>query len=293
MSLIVTVEKELQRIAPPNLPLAPGQYDPRYQEQYSNILRLYFNRLNDIVSRLNTGSGAIDGSGVQLPTGAFFQDGYSTLTASMTNVSTTPISVVSTDNFASAGALIIDREILSYTGRTPTTFTGITRGIYGSTNVAHAIGDAVTEAQGVSSPTASAAMPLTQTTESHGVAIDAADKTKIVHSIAGIYNVQFSAQLLTYATAIDNVTIWFRLNGVDIPYSAGTTTVPSKHGSKPGAIIVSWNNVLSLNAGDYIQILFSSDTGETVVATNPPGLSPVHPVSPSLIATSTFVSALY
>jgi hypothetical protein len=59
MSLIVTVEKELQRIAPPNLPLAPGQYDSRYQEQYSNILRLYFNRLNDIVSQLTTNGGVI------------------------------------------------------------------------------------------------------------------------------------------------------------------------------------------------------------------------------------------
>lgn len=31
---------------PPNLPLAPGGYDSRYQEQFNNVLRLYFNRLD-------------------------------------------------------------------------------------------------------------------------------------------------------------------------------------------------------------------------------------------------------
>lgn len=290
--MIVTTDYSIDRVPPPNLPLAPGQYDSRYQEQFNNVLRLYFNRLDALLGKLHA-EGTIDGSGIQLPNGSFYQDGYTTLTASMTNVSTSPIQVVSTTNFANAGALVIGSELITYTGKTSTTFTGITREAFGSTKSAHSIGDAVTEALGVSSPTSSAALPISVTTESHGVAIDATDKTKIVHSVAGIYNVQFSVQLLTYATAIDNVTIWFRQNGVDIPFSAGIVTVPSKHGSSPGATIVSWNNVLSLNAGDYLQIIFASDTGETVVATYPPGAAPVHPVSPSLIVTSTFVSALY
>ncbi len=40
--------------APPNLPLAPGDYDSRYQEQFNNILRLYFNRLDAILRGLVT-----------------------------------------------------------------------------------------------------------------------------------------------------------------------------------------------------------------------------------------------
>jgi hypothetical protein len=54
MTLIVTSEYELQRVTPPNLPLAPGEYDSQYQEQLNNVLRLYFNRLNSIVSQLGT-----------------------------------------------------------------------------------------------------------------------------------------------------------------------------------------------------------------------------------------------
>ena len=29
--------------APPNLPLAPRDYESRYHEQFNNVLRLYFN----------------------------------------------------------------------------------------------------------------------------------------------------------------------------------------------------------------------------------------------------------
>jgi len=32
---------------PPNLPLAPDQYDRRYQDQLNNVLRLFFNQLNN------------------------------------------------------------------------------------------------------------------------------------------------------------------------------------------------------------------------------------------------------
>lgn len=292
MSLIVTSEYELQRIEPPALPLATEQYNKGYQDQLNNVLRLYFNRLQRILGQMNTGSGNVDGSGIQFPNGAFYQDGYTTLTASMTNVSTADIQVASTDGFIPAGGLIIGSELIKYTGKTSTTFTGITRGAYGSTNVAHSIGASVSEAQTLASSTVSQPLTLLQTTVSNGVSIDSTDKTKIVHSIAGIYNIQFSIQMLTFDNTIDNVTIWFRLNGVDIPYSAGIATIPSIHGGKPGTAIISWNLVQPMNAGDYIQLLFASDTGNTVAATYPPGTTPVHPASPSIIVTSTFVSAV-
>ena len=52
MTLIVTSEYSLSQVAPPNLPLAPGQYSSQYQEQFNNVLRLYFNQLNKIVGQL-------------------------------------------------------------------------------------------------------------------------------------------------------------------------------------------------------------------------------------------------
>jgi hypothetical protein len=34
-------------VTPPNLPLAPNEYERRYQDQLNNILRLFFNQLSN------------------------------------------------------------------------------------------------------------------------------------------------------------------------------------------------------------------------------------------------------
>lgn len=288
---MATTTNVIKNPAVPNLPLAPVGYERAYQDQLNNVLRLYFNQLNNLNSIL---TGSTGGAFLQFPNGAFYQDGATLLTVAMSNTSTADIQVTSTEDFVlSAGGLLIGTELITYTGKTATSFTGITRGAYGSTKSAHSIGDNVTEAQTLASPSVASALALFKETSSNGVALDTTDKTKVVFSVAGIYNIQFSIQMLTFDGTIDNVTVWFRLNGVDIPYSAGIATVPAIHGGSPGTAIISWNLVQPVNAGDYIQILFASDTGNTVAATYAAGTSPVHPISPSIILTATFVSALY
>lgn len=279
-------------IAPqqPRLPAAPVEYSQRYGDDLTNILRLYFNQLQNFNQLFTTNTG---GALLKFPNGAFHQDGATALTGSMTNVSTTPIAVTSTALFASAGHLLIGSELVAYTGKTSTTFTGITRGVYSTTNTSHSIGDAVTEALGVASATTSVAVPLDTTDASNGVSIDTVTDSKVVFDVSGYYNIQFSAQLLNFTTSDDNVTFWWKQNGTDVAYSAGIQAVPSKHGSSPGAAIVSWNIVLPINADDYIQLYYASESGNTVLATYPAGTLPTHPVSPSVILTATFVSALY
>ena len=52
--MIVTSEFELNQVAAPNLPLAPMEYNRQYGDQLNNVLRLYFNRLDAILSQLRT-----------------------------------------------------------------------------------------------------------------------------------------------------------------------------------------------------------------------------------------------
>jgi hypothetical protein len=94
MSYIITSEYALNQVAAPNLPLAPVQYDSRYIDQLNNVLRLYFNRLDAILAQLQTGSGAVDGSGIVFPCGGF-QDN-TTQTAASANVAY-PITFNTTD----------------------------------------------------------------------------------------------------------------------------------------------------------------------------------------------------
>ena len=52
MSYIITSEYELNKVAAPNLPLAPLTYDAQYVDQLTNVLRLYFNRLDALTAQL-------------------------------------------------------------------------------------------------------------------------------------------------------------------------------------------------------------------------------------------------
>jgi hypothetical protein len=60
------------------------------------------------------------------------------------NDSATTITVVSTTGFAASGAIGIDGEYITYSGKTGTTFTGCTRGV-GSTAVSHLTGSVVNQ----------------------------------------------------------------------------------------------------------------------------------------------------
>jgi len=62
--------------------------------------------------------------------------------------SDTSVTVDSSANFETAGYLLIGSEIIQYTGKTSTTFTGLTRGLFGTTATTHADDATVTEALG-------------------------------------------------------------------------------------------------------------------------------------------------
>jgi len=58
MSFLVTTSFELNKVAAPNLPLSPLEYDRQYFDQLLNVLRLYFNRIDALNTQL-TASGVI------------------------------------------------------------------------------------------------------------------------------------------------------------------------------------------------------------------------------------------
>lgn len=76
--MIVTSDYALDRVPAPNLPLAPGQYDSRYQEQFNNVLRLYFNRIDALLAQLKISYGD---SGVLLPYASIQRTTNKTFTA--------------------------------------------------------------------------------------------------------------------------------------------------------------------------------------------------------------------
>lgn len=111
------------------------------------------------------------------------------------------------------------------------------------------------------------------------------DGSKITVAGAGKYNLQFSAQLYNTDTQIHDVSIWFRVNGVDLANSTSEVSVPNSHGGKTGRLIAAWNIPFSLNAGDYIQLVWSSPSTSVTIETIAPQTTPTRPLTPGLIVT--------
>jgi hypothetical protein len=52
MNYLVTADDVLTQAVAPNLPLPPNEYERRYFDQLTNILRLYFNQRDKIIGQL-------------------------------------------------------------------------------------------------------------------------------------------------------------------------------------------------------------------------------------------------
>jgi hypothetical protein len=144
-----------------------------------------------------------------------------------------------------------------------------------------------TTSQSIASTTTAYAVGINTTAESNGVSIVSGSRITFAH--AGVYNVQFSVQLVSSNVSIHDVTIWLRLNGSDVPYSAGMISVPNKHGGINGAIIATWNYVLTLSANDYLQLYWAAESVDISIDTLPAGTTPTTPVSPSVILTAVLI----
>jgi hypothetical protein len=71
----------------------------------------------------------------------------------------------------------------------------------------------------------------------------------------GIYNVQFSLQLVNLANTPEYADVWFRLNGTDVPRSASRFDIPArKSAGVPSHIIGTVNTFIEMQANQYVEI---------------------------------------
>jgi hypothetical protein len=125
-------------------------------------------------------------------------------------------------------------------------------------------------------------MTFNNTTLSSGVSVVTfgGKASRITVANSGIYNFQFSAQVLkTMGGSSQTIYIWFRKNGVDIPDSNGSLTLANNG----YFLLPAWNFMESMSTGDYLELAwYSTDSHielHTIVA--PLGL----PTVPSVILT--------
>lgn len=216
--MATTIINRYRPVVQPRLPAAPPEYDAQFIEQYSNILRLYFNQLDNLTGVLLGESG---GRFVRFPYGAFSSDQDQTATAN-----TATLMTLNTTDFAN------DVSISS---------------------------------------------------------------SKITVANAGIYNLQFSAQFQNTDNAIQDISIWLKQNGVDIPGSTGLVSIPARKSASAGEEahqITGWNYYIEMAASDYVEIYWSATLATVSIQHYAVGTSPTRPSTQSVVATLSFVSAL-
>jgi hypothetical protein len=203
----------LQKTPPPALPYAVPAYTPTYIDQLLKVLRLYFNRVSDV---LNAITGVNGGQYIDCPTGLFF--------------STT------------------DQPIVAVNTAQPIDF------------------------------------PIEYL--NNAVRVNSGTDSRVYVDIGGVYNFQFSGQLLSGSASAKQVYIWISRNGTDIGYSTHQYTV-SGSGNH---LNISWNFDIDLDQGEYIEMRWAADDTnmklEATAATAP------HPGMPSAVIAVNFIAPL-
>jgi hypothetical protein len=133
------------------------------------------------------------------------------------------------------------------------------------------------------------AITFNTTDFSNGVTI--ASGSRITVADAGIWNLQFSIQFTNTTNDSQDVDVWFRVNGTNAANSNSRFGfAPRKGVGDPFHTLGAMNYFLSLNANDYVEIMWRTTDVGVSIEQYPAGTTPTRPAVPSAIVTMSFVS---
>lgn len=184
----------------------------------------------------------------------------------------------------------INRRLLPYYGS-----------FYDTTNQTNPVADAVN------------LIKLNTTALSEGVRVGldgSSNPTRIYFDYAGVFDIQFSAQVVKTDANQDTMDIWLRQNGVDVPWSNTAFTLNGNNTKG----VAAWDWMVRVAAGDFVQlawcsadvdVLLQQDQGAGLVWDDGTGnvggvwgekwsyvQSPARPAVPSVIVTVLPVASL-
>ena len=123
--------------------------------------------------------------------------------------------------------------------------------------------------------------------------ITLSNSSRLNVSQAGIYNIQFSVQLVNTTNASIDIDIWFRKNGTNIDKSNSRFGLaPRKSAGDPFHLIGAMNFFVSLDTNDYVELMWRTSDVGAYIEHYAASSTPTRPSIPSVIVTVTFVSNL-
>ena len=145
--------------------------------------------------------------------------------------------------------------------------------------------------QTAANTTTAYAITFDTTDFNNGVTLSNSSRLNVSQS--GIYNIQFSVQLVNTTNASVDIDIWFRKNGTNIDKSNSRFGLaPRKSLGDPFHLIGAINFFVSLDTNDYVELMWRTSDVGAYIEHYAASSTPTRPSIPSVIATVTFVSNL-
>ena len=140
--------------------------------------------------------------------------------------------------------------------------------------------------------TTTAANIMSFSTTDYALGASLVTNTKLTAGYAGLYNIQFSVQLINTTNDVQTVSIWFSKNGTNVANSNSEFGIkPRKSSGVASQAIAALNFFIALQKDDYVELVWRpSDIGVSIehFATQS---SPTRPATPSIIATMSYLSS--
>ena len=138
------------------------------------------------------------------------------------------------------------------------------------------------------------AVTYTQSDFLDGVVLSSGSRLTV--PATGVYNVTFSLQFKNTTAGAEDIDIWMRKNGTDIPDTNSRFSIVARKGaSSPSHLIVTTSVMVDLLANDYIEVMWHVTNVNVTMEQFPavtavPGTTPAIPATPSAIVQVEFVS---
>jgi len=122
-------------------------------------------------------------------------------------------------------------------------------------------------------------MTLNSVSSTDGVTL--VSGSRMVVPLSGVYDVQFSAQLIKTDGGTDEIDIWVVQNNQNVPYTNTRVTLQGGNAKS----VAAWNYFVNAGEGDNIQLAWSSADVNVSIAAYSGLTNPTRPDIPSLIVT--------
>ena len=125
-----------------------------------------------------------------------------------------------------------------------------------------------------------------QTYLESGFSINGVGNSQITATYGGVYNFQFTTQIVSNSASSKTVYLWISRNGTDLGYTAKDIILQGSSDVNEAT----WNFNLDLAAGEYVEMKWSSD--DIDASLNSEAATSPHPGVASAVVTINFISAL-